>query len=55
LETNGVLGFSKLLIKNIGIYDSEKSKKFATLISTAAKNNLSLIDNLLAWARTQTE
>jgi two-component system sensor histidine kinase/response regulator len=52
---NSVLGFSDLLIKNIETYDIERSKYFATLINTSAKNNLGLIDNLLTWARTQTE
>jgi signal transduction histidine kinase len=52
---NSILGFSELLIKNIETYDIKKSKKFATIINTSAKNDLLLLDNLLTWARTQTE
>jgi PAS domain S-box-containing protein len=52
---NSILGFSELLNNKIQTYDIEKSKKFATIINTSAKNNLHLLENLLTWAKTQTE
>jgi two-component system, sensor histidine kinase and response regulator len=35
--------------------DIEKAKKYATVINSSAKNYLNLLDNLLTWAKTQTE
>jgi signal transduction histidine kinase len=52
---NSILGFSELLNNKIQTSDIEKSKKFATIINTSAKNNLRLLDNIMTWAKTQTE
>jgi PAS domain S-box-containing protein len=52
---NSILGFSELLIKKTQTSDIEKTKKFATIINTSAKNNIHLLDNLLTWGKTQME
>jgi PAS domain S-box-containing protein len=51
---SGILGYSDLLIKNIKEYDNEKSEQFARNIHTQAENTLTLLENLLTWAKTQT-
>jgi PAS domain S-box-containing protein len=51
---NTILGFSELLSENIRSYDIEKSEQFIEHINSAAKSTLNLLDNLLAWAKTQT-
>ena len=49
-----ILGFSELLIKNILTYGPENSEEFITHINSTAEHTLTLLDNLLLWARTQT-
>jgi signal transduction histidine kinase len=49
-----ILGFSELLIQNIRTYGPENSEEFITHISNTAEHTLTLLDNLLSWARTQT-
>jgi len=49
-----ILGFSELLIENVRTYDPENSEEFITHINTTAEQTLTLLDNLLAWAKTQT-
>lgn len=51
---NAILGFSEILIKNTRNFDAAKTEKYLEFISSSAKNTLSLLDNLLAWANTQT-
>lgn len=50
---SSILGFSELLIKNIGNYDAEKSGKFLMLINSSIKNTIVLLDNLLNWVKSQ--
>lgn len=50
----GILGFSDLLYKNIRNYDIEQSEKYIKLIYTSVKHTFNLVENLLAWANTQT-
>jgi signal transduction histidine kinase len=49
-----ILGFSELLIENIRTYGPENSEEFLTHINTTAEHTLTLLDNLLTWAKTQT-
>ena len=51
---NSIIGFSELLCENIRDYDIEKSGIFIKQINSSAKHTLNLLDNLLAWAKTQT-
>lgn len=51
---NSIIGFSDLLIENIQDFGEEERKEFLRIINSSAKNTLSLLDNLLNWAKTQT-
>ena len=51
---NSILGFSELLIKNSQDFEVAKSEKYLEIINSSAKNTLSLLNNLLDWAKTQT-
>ena len=51
---NSILGFSELLIKNTKDFDVAKTEKYLEIINSSAKNTLTLLDNLLNWAKTQT-
>jgi two-component system sensor histidine kinase/response regulator len=51
---NSIMGFTELLIENIRTYDIEKSEEFLTTINSASKQTLTLLENLLDWAKTQT-
>ncbi|MGZ2369455.1 PAS domain S-box protein [Ancylomarina sp. YFZ004] len=51
---NGILGFSELLIENIKKYEITESEKYLGIINSSAKNTLTLLDNLLDWAKLQT-
>jgi two-component system sensor histidine kinase/response regulator len=51
---NGILGFSQLLIDNKNDLDSEESSMCLENINMSAKNTLTLLDNLLNWAKSQT-
>ncbi len=51
---NGILGFSELLILNINKFEISKSEKYLEIINSSAKNTLILLDNLLNWAKSQT-
>lgn len=50
---SSVLGFSELLIKNIGNYNVEKSEIFLKLINSSIRNMIVLLDNLLNWVKSQ--
>ncbi|WP_192877708.1 MULTISPECIES: sensor histidine kinase [Arenibacter] len=49
-----ILGLSDLLVGNIKDSDDPESEKYTELINSTAKNTLSLLDNLLNWAKSQT-
>ncbi len=51
---NSILGFSDLLLTNLGNISPEKLFKMVTTINTSAKSAYKLLENLLEWARTQT-
>jgi PAS domain S-box-containing protein len=48
-----LLGFSDLLIDNIGTYDTERFQQLLYHINSAAKSAYTLLENLLIWARSQ--
>lgn len=49
-----ILGFSELLRENFKNYSSEKNEQYIAQICSSAKNTLSLLENLLTWAMSQT-
>ncbi|MFA7115841.1 MAG: HAMP domain-containing sensor histidine kinase [Bacteroidales bacterium] len=51
---NTILGFSKLLIENLNNYKAAETEKVLGIINVSAKNTLTLLDNLLDWAKSQT-
>ena len=51
---NSILGFAQLISKNIAKYDADKMKLFVDQIIASAKSTLTLLDNLLNWAKNQT-
>lgn len=51
---NNIIGFSDLLLNNKTKISTEQSKKYVNLINSSATNTLSLLDNLLNWAKLQT-
>ena len=51
---NHILGFSALLIENIKEYEIAKSEEYLGIIKSSAQNTLTLLDNLLNWAKSQT-
>ncbi len=50
---NAILGFSDLLKDNYEEWDDETRKEFITQISVSSKNLYQLLDNLLAWSKSQ--
>jgi PAS domain S-box-containing protein len=52
---NCILGLSDLLIENVYELKHEQTKQYVTYINSAAKNTLVLLDNLLNWAKSQTD
>jgi signal transduction histidine kinase len=51
---NNILCLAELLSEKVNGTDSSESKEFVGLINSTAKNTLSLLDNLLHWAKSQT-
>ncbi|MFO8067231.1 MAG: transporter substrate-binding domain-containing protein [Bacteroidales bacterium] len=51
---NSILGLSELLLNDNYNNDSTRSKKLLRYIHSSAKNTLSLTENLLSWAKSQT-
>ena len=51
---NTILGFSDLLKTNATGLEITKIVKFSEIINSAASNTLTLLDNLLNWAKSQT-
>jgi PAS domain S-box-containing protein len=50
---NGIIGFSNVLIDEVADLKPEEIKEYSQIINESAKNTLTLLDNLLVWARTQ--
>ena len=51
---SNIIGLSDFLLDDIENIDKKSLRKFLGSINTSAKNSLSLLDNLLNWAKTQT-
>ena len=51
---NSLLGFSGLLSENIRTYPIEESERIIAIINSTSKQTFALLENLLAWANTQT-
>jgi len=51
---NSILGLSELMLINITHYSDSHSKKMIRQIHNSAKNTLTLTENLLSWAQSQT-
>ncbi|WP_347838331.1 tetratricopeptide repeat-containing sensor histidine kinase [uncultured Draconibacterium sp.] len=52
---NGILGFSNELSSNYDNYSDAERKSMADMISSSSKSTFSLLNNLLNWARTQSD
>lgn len=52
---NAILGFSNELIDNYDDYDTTQRKEMITMISNSSESTLFLLENLLNWARSQSE
>jgi PAS domain S-box-containing protein len=51
---HSIMGFSDLLTRNYDNIEEEKKKEFISLIKESSSSAYSLLENLLNWARTQT-
>lgn len=51
---SAVMGFSDILARNAKEYDFERINKFAQTINNASVKTFNLLENLLTWARSQT-
>ena len=51
---NNILSLSELLADKVTTTDNSDSAEFVDLINATAKNTLSLLENLLNWAKSQT-
>ena len=51
---HSIMGFSELLIHNMDSFEADKRKEFIQLIHESSASAYSLLENLLEWARTQT-
>lgn len=52
---NAILGFSNELRESYENYDNEQRKNMIALISSSSESTLFLLENLLNWARSQSE
>jgi|TARA_R110002096_G_scaffold69114_2_gene166211 PAS domain S-box-containing protein len=52
---NNIIGVSALLSKNEMYLEDELSGKYINIINSTAKSTLALLDNLLNWAKSQTD
>jgi PAS domain S-box-containing protein len=50
---NGIIGFSNVLVEEINDLKPEEIKEYSQIINESARNTLTLLDNLLVWARTK--
>lgn len=51
---SSILGFSGLLLEQIGKKNEESSEKYAAIINRSSKRVMNLLANLLEWAKMQT-
>lgn len=51
---NNIIGLSELLLKNEEVSNTSECKMYAGLINSSATSTLVLLDNLLNWAKSQT-
>ena len=51
---NSILGFSEVLIEELGNKEYANAQKHAAIIQKSSKENLKLLTNLLDWSRSQT-
>lgn len=51
---NTILGFSELLLKNLGNYDFDECQSMIQSIYDSSWKTFNLLDNLLIWSKTQT-
>ena len=52
---NSILGFSDILAEDSGKFDSDKIQNMCRLIHQQAQSAYSLLENMLQWAKTQTD
>ncbi|CAM4117949.1 HAMP domain-containing sensor histidine kinase [Flavobacterium antarcticum] len=50
---NSILGFSELLLENQKNQEFEENQQFLEIVRLSAKNTITLLDNLLNWAKSQ--
>jgi K+-sensing histidine kinase KdpD len=50
-----IVGFSKVLLNKVNIWDEQKRISYIDLIVDSAQNVYHLLNNLLIWARIQQE
>lgn len=50
---NSIIGFSELLSEHISDYNADKCREFGEYIGFSAKQSLTLLENLFAWAQSQ--
>ena len=52
---NTLLGFSKLLFENAPNYTTDQIQQYAQIMNHTAKQSYALLENLMQWAKSQTE
>ena len=52
---NSLIGFSEILVEKSEQYDREKIKQYSIIINTSAHDLFNLAENLLHWARCQSD
>ena len=50
-----IFGFSELLMRNYNDYDEKQQYELLSMIKTSSESAYNLLENLLQWARTQTD
>ncbi len=50
-----IFGFSELLMRNHDDFDDDQKLELLTMIKTSSESAFNLLENLLQWARTQTD
>jgi PAS domain S-box-containing protein len=50
-----IFGFSELLMRNFDDFDDPQKMELLTMIKTSSESAYNLLENLLQWARTQTD
>lgn len=50
-----IFGFSELLMRNFSDFDDPQKMELLTMIKTSSESAYNLLENLLQWARTQTD